>query len=101
MAQLLSKMPVALRETFQDAIRFLEDSPVTGPQLLDALHRIHWGLGAAIGRGSTGEDQRYERLGQIVEWLYEELGRPQDTEYAVVKRAAIEWKKKEENQGKG
>ena len=100
MTQWMSKMPASFHETFQDSISSVGNAPLTDSQLIDALATMHRGLGVAIGRGSTGEDQRYETLGQIVDWLYEELGRPQDTEYAVVKRVAIEWQEREVQQGK-
>lgn len=88
LASLTSRVPAELLPTFQDAVRALNEPPTTGPALLDAIDRMHVGLGVSIGRGATGEDQRYTQLGQVVSWLYEELGRPQETQYASARRAA-------------
>ena len=85
---LATRAPDDLRAAFLDEVRHMRSFRYSGPELLDALHQVHAGLGVAIGRGATGEDARYERLGKLVAWLYEELGRPQNSLYAVVTRAA-------------
>ena len=99
LTDLTDRVPDELRETFQDAIRSCRERPATGPELLDALDRMHAGLGVAIGRGQTGEDQRYEQLGRLVAWLYEALGRPRNTRFAVAARAANELEASEQRRG--
>lgn len=84
--ELASRMPAALRACFEDATRQLDDGVCTDAALLDALDRQHAGLGIAIGRGQTGAEAEYEQLAQLVAWLYEALGRPTDTQYAMLQR---------------
>ena len=88
LTELSKRVPEELRETFLDAIDATQERAATGSDLLDALDGMHMGLGVAIGRGQTGEDRKYRQLGLVVYWLYEALECPQDTQYAVVKRAA-------------
>jgi hypothetical protein len=88
LADLTRRVPHDLREPFLGAVEALGEHPANGPALLDALDWTHVGLGVAIGRGQTGEGEHHEALGRVVAWLYDALGQPQDTEYAVVKRAA-------------
>lgn len=99
LTNLTSCAPADLQQTFQDAIQSCRERPATGPELLDAMHQMHVGLGVAIGRGETGEDKRYEQLGRVVEWLYDELGRPENTQYAVVMSAATELRASEQKRG--
>ncbi len=94
--ELTMRLPGDLTAAFQEEVQGLRSTPCSGIELLDALDQVHVGLGVAIGRGTTGEDARYERLGKLVAWLYEELGRPQDSRYAVVVRAAIALREREE-----
>lgn len=99
LTDLISRVPEELRETFQDAIDAAQESPGTGSELLDVIDRMHMGLGVAIGRGQTGEDKKYQQLGHVVSWLYNALGCPADTQYAVVKRAASALKASEQKRG--
>lgn len=87
-AVLATRAPDGLRAAFLDELRHIRSIRYSGPELLDALHQVHAGLGVAIGRGAAGEEARYEQLGKLVAWLYEELGRPRNSQYAVVVRAA-------------
>lgn len=88
LADLADRTPTELRPELEDAIPTLPGSASTGPELLDHIDQLHLGLGVAIGRGDTGEDQRSTHLGQLASWLYEELGRPQNTQHVVARRAA-------------
>lgn len=88
LADLHDRVPDELRETFQDAVRAHRGTVAGGPELLDAIDRDHLGLGVAIGRGDADPQGRHARLGCLVAWLYEALGRPQNTRFAVVARAA-------------
>lgn len=88
LTDLALRVPVDLREALKEEVQSLAGAEHSGIELLDALDRVHLGLGVAIGRGATGEEDRYARLGKLVAWLYEELGRPQNSQYAVVVRAA-------------
>jgi hypothetical protein len=85
---LTMRLPGDLQAAFQEEVQGLRSTAYSGVELLDALDEAHAGLGVAIGRGTTGDDARYEQLGKLVAWLYEELGRPQNSRYAVVVRAA-------------
>lgn len=87
-ASIAERVPAELRGAFDDAVRGLATRPTTGPALLDAIDEAHAGLGVAIGRGDLGMEEEYEALGRLVAWLYDDLGRPQDTRYAVGRRAA-------------
>lgn len=85
---LAQRVPADLAEPFQGAMASRQSRPTTALGLLDDLHQAHLGLGIAIGRGDTGQGPRYEQLGRVVLWLYEELGRPQHSQFAIVERAA-------------
>lgn len=89
MTGIAARVPAELRRAFDDAVRGLATRPTTGPALLDAIDDAHVGLGVAIGRGDVGRDAEYEALGRLVAWLYDDLGRPQDTRYAVGRRASV------------
>ena len=84
---LLDRAPPELRACFVAEVSGLTPPPADPVSLLAALDRIALGLGVAIGRGDTGEDQRYRQLVELVAWLYHELGEPQDSEYAAGQRA--------------
>ena len=86
--ELGSRVPPELRRTFLDEVAGITPPSADPVSLLDALDRVALGLGVAIGRGDTGEDQRYRQLVKLVAWLYHELGEPQDSEYAAGQRAA-------------
>ena len=64
LTDLKSRVPANLRASLQDAVDGVRDRPASGPELLDAFDRLHVGLGVAIGRGQTGEEQRHEQLGK-------------------------------------
>ena len=93
---LTMRLPGDLKAAFQEEVQGPGITACSGVELLDALYESHAGLGVAIGRGTTGEDAKYERLGKLVAWLYEELGRPQNSRYAVVVRAATAIRESEE-----
>jgi hypothetical protein len=93
--------PDAIRPALEDAVRSYQEEPVNGPELLDAIDNLRSNLGIAIGRGATGQDERYEGLTRVVSWLYAELGQPQNTSYAVLVRAARALEEREREQRHG
>ena len=93
-------VPEEIRPAFEDAVRSYQDEPVNGPELLDAIDKLRTNLGLAIGRGATGQDERYEELGRVGSWLYNELGQPQNTSYAVVERAVRTLEEREREHGR-
>ena len=101
LSDLRRAVPEEIRPAFEDAVRSYQDEPVSGPELLDAIDNLRSNLGIAIGRGATGQDERYEGLGRVVSWLYDELGQPQNTSYAVVVRAARALEERERDHQRG
>jgi hypothetical protein len=99
LAALAGRTPIDLRQALEDAVAALPESASTGPELLDHIDQMRLGLGVAIGRGDTGEDQRYRQLVLLASWLYEELGRPQDTQHAVGRRAVDALLAREQKRG--
>ena len=97
MNELIRRAPDGLQAVFRDTIHYTQRSPASGTEFLDAIHEARTGLGVAIGRGATGEEQKYEQLGRLCSWLFEELGRPEGAQYAVVLRAATQLEVKESN----
>jgi len=96
---LKARVPAELNDAFQDALASCRVHAIDGPGFLDAIDTMHTNLGIAIGRGTTGQEQRYEQLGRVVSWLYEELGQPQNTSYAVVARAVKALHERERKDG--
>lgn len=99
LAGLAGRTPTEFRQALEDAIATLPASASTGPELIDHIDQLHLGLGVSVGRGDRGEDQRYRQLGQLASWLYEELGCPQDTQHAVVRRASEALRASEHKRG--
>jgi hypothetical protein len=97
MNELIRRAPDDLQAVFRDTIHYTQRSPASGTELLDAIDAARTGLGVAIGRGATGEEQKYEQLGRLCSWLFEELGRPESAQYAVVLRASIQLEVKDSN----
>lgn len=98
---LMSKVPAELRDAFNTVLEQLDPRPDTAVALLDAIDRARAGLGVAIGRGATGDDERYEVLGRLVAWMYQELGCPQDSQHAVIERTIASLRDGERPQGTG
>jgi hypothetical protein len=88
-SELVARAPPELQHAFDSVVDQIQPAPGDALALLDAIDGIRSGLGVAIGRGETGEDRRYQDLVRLVDWLYLELGSPQDSRYAVVRRAVI------------
>lgn len=91
---LAARASLELRQVLESEVGRMNPKPTDPLVLLDALDEMRCGLGVAIGRGEAGEDARYQQLGQLVEWLYHELGAPQGSRYAVVQRAKHELSKR-------
>jgi hypothetical protein len=98
-SDLVRRAPDHLKGALLDAIQSYGDRATNDSELLDAIDQRRVGLGVAIGRGETGENERYDQLGLVVSWLYEELGQPQNTQYAVVMRAAEILRSQEQKHG--
>ena len=88
LSELDSRVPLELWRRFLEEVGSIDPPPSDPVALLDALDRIALGLGVAIGRGETGQELRFRQLVELVAWLYHELGQPQDSAYAVGRRAA-------------
>lgn len=95
--ELIRRAPDDLKAVFHGTINRFQRPAASGTELLDAIDEARTGLGVAIGRGATGEEQKYEQLGRLCSWLFDELGRPESAQYAVVLRAATRLEVKDSN----
>jgi hypothetical protein len=103
MRAFLQGLPEHLRGTLEHVV-LRDDAPPTDPlSLMNAVSTCRTGLGIANGRGgvpSEEDRQLYEYLGELERWMDRELGHPEGTQYAVLRRA-VERLERSSEHGRG
>ncbi len=90
MQGMLPRVPVDLRSALEHVVVRSPVPPTDALSLMNEVSAQRTGLGIAIGRGgvpSQDDALRYRQLGELERWMDQDLGHPEGTHHAVLRRA--------------
>jgi hypothetical protein len=100
MRTFLPRLPPHLHSSLELVVLRSTTPPIDPLSLMNAVSAWHTGLGIANDRGGAPSEEDlflYQRLGELERWMDQDLGHPENTQYAVVRRALEQFARNSEH----